>query len=359
MNVLYGSAHAFVENDFLRTKARRTVVAIGTVVATEELEMAKVDWARPRFLFVALLSSALWLNGCAEEIPTPGPEKTGTKSPAKGDDDASEEDDDEGVPEGEEADDVEDSKPPTKLDAGTPKPKPDAAVIDAKAPTDTTKKPDAGSDEPVEVPGDASTGSDTTDGGKSSPEHEDLGPGDGKDVIAIGDSWMSLVGTGIQQSLVKVSKQPYRTYGVAGTMLLNEQIPGQYASAKRADPDIKTVVMTGGGNDIILAGGDPKTTIPKIAKRLDELWTEMGKDGVQDVVYIEYSEGGTNGPNVRMGIEQVGPVCMNHKALRCHFMLSDPIINKQLRDGIHPTDAGYDKIGKAVYDLMVSEGMRR
>jgi lysophospholipase L1-like esterase len=33
--------------------------------------------------------------------------------------------------------------------------------------------------------------------------------------------------------------------------------------------------------------------------------------------------------------------------------------NDMRDDGIHPTDAGYDKIGKAVFDLMVKEGMRR
>lgn len=319
---------------------------------------SKVDWAQPRFLLVALLASALNFVGCAEEVPAP--EKGGSSSPSGSDEDEPDDGEEEDVAEPE--DDEADPKPTTKLDAGTPKPKPDAGALDAKAPTGTdTKKPDAGgSDTPIDVPQDASTGSTTADGGGETAAHEDLGKGDGKDVIAIGDSWMSLIGTGIQQSLVKVSMQPYRTYGVAATQLLNGQIPGQYASAKRADPDIKTVVMTGGGNDIILAGRDPKTTIPMIAKRLDELWTEMGKDGVKDVVYVEYSEGGDNGPNVRLGIETVGPVCMNHKAVRCHFLLSDPIINKQLRpDGIHPTDAGYDKLGKAVFDLMVSEGMRR
>lgn len=321
---------------------------------------SKVDWAQPRFLLVALLASALHLSGCAEE--SPAPEKGGSTSPSGSDKGESDEDEDVAEPEDDEADEADDTKPTTKLDAGTPKPKPDAAALDAKAPTNTdTKKPDAGgSDTPIDVPNDASTGTTTSpDGGGETAAHEDLGKGDGKDVIAIGDSWMSLFTTGIQQSLVKVSKQPYRTYGVAGTQLLDGVIPSQYASAKRADPDIKTVVMTGGGNDIIIAGRDPKTTIPLIAKRLDELWTEMGEDGVKDVVYIEYSEGGTNGANVRLGIETVGPVCMNHKAVRCHFMLSDPIINKMLRDGIHPTDAGYDKIGKAVFDLMVSEGMRR
>ena len=31
----------------------------------------------------------------------------------------------------------------------------------------------------------------------------------------------------------------------------------------------------------------------------------------------------------------------------------------QLRDGIHPTDAGFDALGKTVFQLMEKEGMRR
>jgi lysophospholipase L1-like esterase len=28
-------------------------------------------------------------------------------------------------------------------------------------------------------------------------------------------------------------------------------------------------------------------------------------------------------------------------------------------DGIHPSAAGYDRLGKAVHDLMIAKGMRR
>ena len=229
-------------------------------------------------------------------------------------------------------------------------------------------QPDSGGGTTVDAsnPGqpDAQTDAGSTggDGGGSTP-HEDLGKGDGKDVITIGDSWMNyfLNGGGIERGLLAASGQKYRTYGVAGTKLLDEVIPRQYASAKRENPNIKTVVMTGGGNDILLGFtlDDAKTTIDKVAVRLDKLWAEMAADGVKDVLYIEYSEGGNNGDNVRYGIQKVGPVCMNFKALRCHFMLSDPIINKQLQDGIHPTSDGCTKLGKAAFDLMVKEGMRR
>ena len=317
---------------------------------------------------VALLAASLFVGACGEDVPANSRDDDEDSANVGDDDD----DDDDGRVDAGTSSKSDGGKP--RVDASKPsQPPPEDGDDDDDTPPDegddddmppTTSADsgaqarDAGKDATTGTPSDAST--DVTDSGAAG-EKMDLGKGDGKDVITIGDSWMSLIGTGIQQSLVKVSGQPYRTYGVAGTQLLNGQIPGQYANAKRADPDIKTVVMTGGGNDILLTGADPKTQIEKIAKRLDELWAEMGKDGVLDVVYVEYSEGGraSNAENVRMGIAAVQPICDNHKALRCHFMLSDPIIMKQLQDGIHPTAGGYDKLGKAVHELMIAKGMRR
>lgn len=99
-----------------------------------------------------------------------------------------------------------------------------------------------------------------------------LGPG--TDVVFIGDSWMNLTGIaelgilppgfdllvyallppmGIQQSVVHASgNRPYRSYGVPGTMFLDGAIPAQYRRAREDDAAIRTVVMTGGGNDILL-----------------------------------------------------------------------------------------------------------
>jgi hypothetical protein len=199
--------------------------------------------------------------------------------------------------------------------------------------------------------------------GSGAPVHEDLGKGDGKDVIAIGDSWMLLLGTGIQTGLLKASGQPYRVYGVPGTQLLNGQIPGQYTSAKREDPDIKTVVMTGGGNDLLLtgmtSGSSATTAIDNVAKGLVELWNQMSTDGVKDIVYVEYSRGGTNEMNVNTGTEKIRPLCAAVQPARCHWIDSDETIMMQLRDGIHPTDAGFDALGKTVFKLMETEGMRR
>jgi hypothetical protein len=200
-------------------------------------------------------------------------------------------------------------------------------------------------------------------------EREDLGQGDGSDVVTIGDSWMSFFanGGGIEAGLRAASMQPYRNYGVAGTMLLDEVIPNQYAAAKRDNPDIKTVVMTGGGNDLLLtgmAGGSGCTescmsTIDKVAARLEALWQEMGDDGVQDLVYIEYSQGGDNGASVAYGHTKLVPLCEATAPLRCHLLHSDDFIMMMLLDGVHPTADGCSKLGQATYDLMEQQGMRR
>ena len=219
--------------------------------------------------------------------------------------------------------------------------------------------PAAGAPAPV-------AGSGGTTGG-ATEQHEDLGMGDGSDVVTIGDSWMSYAvnGGGIEVGLLAASGQPYRTYALAGTMLLDEVIPRQYATAKRDNPDIKTVVMTGGGNDLLLTGmtaggcGDGcMDTINRVTERLTALWTEMHMDGVQDVVYIEYSRGGGNAAGVGYA-HMVVPQACAAAPVRCHFIDSDEFIMMELLDGVHPTAGGCQKLGKAAFDLMVEKGMRR
>jgi hypothetical protein len=222
------------------------------------------------------------------------------------------------------------------------------------------------------------------------PATGDLGKGDGSDVIAIGDSWMNLMATsGIQFSLKTASGQNYRSYGVPGTCLMaghcllpGDLIPSQYTAAKAENPNIKTVVMTGGGNDILqdlnlgLLGGCSdanidvtpgcKARIDEISGRLKELWAEMAMDGVRDVVVVGYSRKAMlGGPLIRSVVysgEKIQPICDSVPSpLRCHTMDSDMVVpDIALRsDNIHPDDPSYEKLGKAVFALMEEKGMRR
>jgi lysophospholipase L1-like esterase len=207
--------------------------------------------------------------------------------------------------------------------------------------------------------------------------HEDLGKGDGSDVVTIGDSWMSnTLGTGdaIEGALRRLTMQRYRNYGVQGVLLTQSglfgaAIPTQYDQAKRVDPDIKTVIMTGGGNDIIQnatvqssceTGGDACVrTIMEIGMTLNTLWTKMADDGVQDVVYIRYSDdAGSTADNIREMGRMPPPICTTGK-IRCHSLETTEAVMAQLIDGIHPSQAANDRVAKMIVDYMEKNGIRR
>jgi len=204
----------------------------------------------------------------------------------------------------------------------------------------------------------------TTGSGGSGGTLTDLGEGDGQDVITIGDSYMNLILSGIQQSLERISGRDYRNYAVPGTLVLNEQIPGQYDAAVAADPDIKTVVMTGGGNDILGSSctGTCSALVDQVAARLLQLRDQMAADGVQDVLIISYGypTDVTLHESLDYSRQLLAASCTAQSVPRCHYI--DPVVElagKIRSDGIHPTDAGYDILGQMAWDMMQAEGMRR
>ncbi len=234
---------------------------------------------------------------------------------------------------------------------------------------------DAGSSAADAGLSDAGSGDATTP-----PARADLGKGDGTDVLMIGDSWMSLgsANSGIQGGVLKASGQPYRTYAIGGTTLLGgglldalfSSIPVQYQEATQADPDVKTVIMTAGGNDILQTGlqedcqmqGDAcGEQVTKVLEGLSKLWAEMASDGVQDLVYILYAT--PEGTNVDFALpdgDGARKRCANVPApLRCHIVETLDIVMGDIPDGIHPSQVASDRIGKAVVELMSARGMRR
>jgi lysophospholipase L1-like esterase len=202
------------------------------------------------------------------------------------------------------------------------------------------------------------------DAGELPPDHEDLGMGDGQDVVTIGDSWMSyfLNGGGIEGALDRAGTD-YRHYAVAGTTL-GTSIPPQWDQAK-AGGEVKTVIMTGGGNDIMFSGGCNtkaacEMAVQEIANMLDVLWTQMSDDGVQDVVYIQYSKNAGTAPAENRPATAPTPGICIRGPLRCHSMSTTELVAAtDTVDGIHPTSAAADRIAAAVIELMETEGVRR
>lgn len=176
----------------------------------------------------------------------------------------------------------------------------------------------------------------------------------------------------IQQSLVAASGQPYRTYGVPGTRLLDGAIPMQYEMALAENPDIKTVVVSAGGNDILqnplalldcLAVGPMcMEVIDTVGQRYLEFRDQFEADGVQDVIVIAYTRGTLLGAApIDYVYENLAPTCTQDSVPRCHLVDPDEVAGgtMELRDGIHPTDANYDLLGQHIHDLMVERGIRR
>jgi lysophospholipase L1-like esterase len=198
------------------------------------------------------------------------------------------------------------------------------------------------------------------------PTMMDFGMGDGTDVITIGDSWMNILtnGGGIEGGLDRAGKK-YRHYAVAGTTLINGDIPAQYDRAKSANPKIATVIMTGGGNDVMFSNGCATKEActmfsQRIADALDELWTQMVEDGVTTTVYIQYSRNaGTAPADTRPDTQPVPKICTSGKLKCLSIPTTDLIAATDLLDGIHPTSAGCDRIAKATLDEMTKQGARR
>jgi hypothetical protein len=184
--------------------------------------------------------------------------------------------------------------------------------------------------------------------------------------------------TGDAQVVVMSKPPPAAEAGVsappAATMDARVPMVMQPVAPDGQVPDAGPPVVIGDGcNDIIQNAaierecqtGGPMCTmqLDAIGKSLSELWAQMSKDGVQDVIHVMYSSAAGNPIKDReLNNQKLAESCAAvPPPLRCHLLNTDMIILEadMSSDGIHPSSGGYDKLGKAVFDLMVKEGMRR
>ncbi len=189
---------------------------------------------------------------------------------------------------------------------------------------------------------------------------------DRNEIITLGDSIFDLSGD-LQRFLEQEAGQTFRNYTQSGAELsggiIATSVVNQYRDAKRTDNNIETVVMDGGGNDILIPAMilDPygcrthwwRWSISRSCKNLINdtyvdlvnLLNQMDNEGVQNVIYLGYYELPRGNANltqaVNYGDDRLGAACANTTA-NCQFV--DPRgqvpANHVLSDNIHPTTEG-------------------
>lgn len=195
-------------------------------------------------------------------------------------------------------------------------------------------------------------------------------------VATIGDSWMAntlFTGNAISGALRRAG-HPYQNYAVQGVMLLKNNLFGQSVinqairAVQQRHP--KTIVMTGGGNDIIEnatlsrdcgkspIGNTCKAKLTEIRNAMTKLWRDMGANGVEDVVYIAYSSAAGSAPGAALesakNLEQDCAGAEETLGIKCHFVPTEDIVKKGnlILDGIHPNQATNNRIAQRVYQVM-------
>jgi hypothetical protein len=210
-------------------------------------------------------------------------------------------------------------------------------------------------------------------------------------VVLLGDSYVNWPSHNFPSDLNKLAGQSYRLYAVGGFSMGSGGIgliPPELDQALAADPDIRTIVMDGGGNDILLPdtiqfpqGGNCKNdpnaaNVPdcqKIVQKALEAATSLMRRaataGVKDVVYFFYPhvpEGtflGGQHPNVMLdyAYPKVKSLCesayaMTEGRLTCHFVDMIPVFQGHpdwfVPGDIHPNAQGSAAMAQAVWSKM-------
>jgi len=199
------------------------------------------------------------------------------------------------------------------------------------------------------------------------------------DIISLGDSIFDLNGQ-IQANLESWAGQTFRDYTQSGAELsgglLAAPVDSQYATAKATDSNITTIVMNGGGNDLLIPAMlfDPyrcrtkwyrwnisQACIDLIADQrvvLTNLLNQMDADGVQNIIYLGYYELPRSNANLAQtlshGNTNLAYACDTATTANCRFV--DPRgtvpANDVESDDIHPTPNGSLTLASQLWPIL-------
>ncbi|MAA66951.1 MAG: hypothetical protein CL581_19515 [Alteromonadaceae bacterium] len=202
---------------------------------------------------------------------------------------------------------------------------------------------------------------------------------DNDQVVTLGDSIFALSGK-LQDFLEDKAGQTFRRYTLSGAELsggfLATSVVDQYSVARSDNPNIDTIVMDGGGNDILIPAIalDPencktqwyqfgrlsskcKAFIDDIYVEAVNLLNDMNADGVDNVIYLGYyyTKNGiflldSMEEAVDYGDMRLSQACSN-SVVHCQFVDPRSSINDSdiIIDGIHPDTGGSRKLANLVW----------
>jgi hypothetical protein len=186
----------------------------------------------------------------------------------------------------------------------------------------------------------------------------------GSQVAVIGESFIAATHQITQQveSRAKAAgslgqNERYDDNSVSGTTLANNQIPSQYDRAVQdSGGDIKYVLMDGGGNDCLINNNGTAALAAA-----ESLFENMAENGTEKVVYFFYPDPiGSNFASLKSCLDNLRPqmkaICDGLTAPKCYWLDLREVWNghsEYTADGIHPTTAGSQATGDAIWEVMV------
>jgi lysophospholipase L1-like esterase len=208
-------------------------------------------------------------------------------------------------------------------------------------------------------------------------------------VVMIGDSIFHLSNE-IAKNLETYSGEAYRQYYMSGAQMIGgtmTPVIKQYANAKADDPIIRTVIMDGGGNDILInnqevCSGDTvsqecKDLIEPVFEAARTLFREMYNDGVQHMIYLGYYVVDPDGYMIgEAGLKGVTDYSAAKSKATCdelnvefgktigyYIDTRDAFIGHEkdyiISDGVHPSAAGSKVLADLIWNLMVAKNIEQ
>ncbi len=229
------------------------------------------------------------------------------------------------------------------------------------------------------------------------PDHVSPCIDDPNDVVLMGDSYVDWITHTFVADIRAESGQQWPSYAVGATSMATGgvgRIPDQLGMALADNPEIKAIIMTGGGNDILVADTvmfpdaamctstpdapmieDCQTIIQLALDKASMLMDETADAGVRDVVYFFYPHipggGLVSGmyPNAILdyALPRAREVCESSLErtagrMKCHFIDMVPVFEgksglfadalSEAGDGIHPNSMGSKVMAKEVWRVM-------